>query len=129
MTTTVFLAQLIGLFFLVTGLSMIVRRKMMMGIFEDMLRHRALTYLLGAVFLVLGYLIVRNHNLWSGATEVIVTLFGWDLILESVVYLFFSRKTLDKMFGVLANKDVYYAMSVAYFILGGYLFGSGLGLF
>jgi len=54
---------------------------------------------------------------------------GWDLILESIAYLFFSKKTLTKIFGIFANKDVYYVMSVAYFLLGGYLFGSGLGLF
>ena len=129
MTTTVFLAQILGFFFLVTGLSMIVRRKMMMGIFEDMLRHRALTYILGLILLIFGYLIVTNRNMGNGVTEVMITLTGWDLILESIAYLFFSKKTLNKMFGMFANKDIYYFMSVAYFLLGGYLFGTGLGLF
>jgi len=129
MTTTVFLAQIIGFFFLVTGLSMIVRRKMMMEIFGDMIRHRALTYILGVVLLVFGYLIVANHNLWGGVGGIIITILGWALVLESVMYLFFSKQTLSKMFGFLSNKDFYYVMSVAYFVLGGYLFGTGIGLF
>jgi len=129
MELTIFLSQIIGFFFLVTGLSMIVRRKMMMGIFEDMLKNRALTYILGIILLISGYFIVSNHNIWDGPTAIIITLLGWDLILESIAYLFFSKKTLTKIFGIFANKDVYYVMSVAYFLLGGYLFGSGLGLF
>ncbi len=129
MTTTVFLAQLIGFVFLITGLSMVTRRKMIMEIFDDFIKHRAVSYLFGVVVLIIGYLIVTNHNLWSGATEVIITLLGIDLIVESLMYIFFSKKTLGKMFKTLTNKDLYYTMSILYVILGGYLFGSGIGLF
>lgn len=124
-----FLAQLIGFVFFVTGFSMVAKRKMILHIFEDLVKNRALSYLFGVVLLALGFLIVTNHNNWSGVTEVIITLLGIDLMLESLVYIFFSKGTLERIFKTLTNKDLYYTMAVLYFFLGGYLLGSGLGIF
>lgn len=129
METTIFLAQLIGFVFLVTGFSMIAKRKMMLHIFEDLVKNRALSYLFGVVVLILGFLIFTNHNLWNGTTEVIITLLGIDMIIESLAYIFFSKGTLEKMFKTFTNKDMYYTMAVLYFLLGGYLLGSGIGIF
>jgi len=102
---------------------------MILHIFEDLVKNRALSYLFGVVVLVLGFLIFTNHNQWNGVTEVIITLLGIDMMVESLAYIFFSKGTLEKMFKSLTNKDLYYTMAVLYFLLGGYLLGSGIGLF
>ncbi len=129
MTTTIFLAQLMGFVFFVTGISMVAKRKMILHIFEDLVKNRALAYLLGVGELILGYLIFTNHNMWSGATEIIISILGITMMIEALMYIFFSKRTLEKMFKAFTNKDLYYAMAILYFLLGGYLLGSGLGLF
>ncbi len=129
METTIFLAQLIGFVIFITSISMMLKRKMMLHIFEDLVKNRALSYLFGVVELILGYLILINNNLWSGATEIIISIIGIGMIIESLMYVFFSKRTLERMFKTFTNKDLYYTMAVLYFLLGGYLLGSGIGIF
>jgi len=124
-----FLAQLIGFVFFVTGFSMIAKRKMILHIFEDLLKNRAISYLLGVAELILGYLIFTNHHLWGGITEIVISILGISMMLEALMYIFFSKRTLEKMFKAFTNRDLYYTMAILYFLLGGYLFGTGIGLF
>ena len=122
---TTFLAQLIGLFFMTAGLAMTLRRKMMMSIFRDFFRTRALSYLLGVLLLLTGLLIMLQHNLWQGLTQILISGLGWYLFIESVVYLFRSEGRMKKALEWLENKKLYYFISFAYLLLGGYLVYAG----
>jgi len=129
MTTTVFLAQIIGFVIFITSISMMLKRKMILHIFEDLAKNRALSYFFGILELSVGYWIFTNHTLWSGATEIIISIIGIALMVEALMYIFFSKRTLEKMFKSFTNKDLYYTMALLNFFLGGYLLGSGLGIF
>jgi len=121
MDTTLFLSQLLGVFLTVTGLSMIIKRKMLMHVLDDVFKHRTMSYMFGVLLLIGGLLIVLNHMKWGTTQEVIVSIVGWDLVIESFAYLFFPQKTLRKVFKTLRKKWFYNLVSVTYLVLGVYL--------
>lgn len=126
MPNTIFLAQIIGLFFGITGLSMFLRRKMMMTVFHELFRVRALSYMLGVVMLILGLFLVLQHNFWwQGTLNTVITILGWYILLESVFYLFLPQKSMRKAYNWLEDKKIYYLISGCFIILGAYLIYSG----
>ncbi len=50
--------------------------------------YRLLTAIL---LLVIGLAIVINHNLWTPFWRIIITLFGWLLVVKGAVYLVFPQ--------------------------------------
>lgn len=113
------IALYLGIFSVVLALSMIIRRKMTLHIVKEMVRHRAMLYLIGLIEFAAGLVVVFNHNIWSGgALTLIVTIFGWLLVVEGAMYLFIKKSLVKKMADWLHNKKAYYLLSLAYLIFG-----------
>jgi len=125
---THFLAQLIGLYSIVMGLSMAIKRKMLMDVFKEMFHTRSLSYVMGVLMLILGLLLVLMHTIWQGTLSIVISILGWFVLLEALTFLFSSQKTLAKSLDALKNRKVYYAISIVYFVLGIYLVYSGFTL-
>lgn len=117
---TIFLARAIGVLLLVVGLSLLTERKMVMGIFKDLFKSRVLTYIWGMITLVISLLMILQHNIWSGATAIAVTVLGWYLFLEALVYVFLPQKYLASCLGWLRHKSVYYSLALAFLLVGSY---------
>ena len=128
MAQTQFLAQLIGAFSIIMGLSMLARRKMLTSIFHELSQNRALSYILGVLIFLIGLLLVLSHNIWQGLLQTIITLLGWGVVLEGVFFLFVSEQTLKKYLVMPNRKEVYYLIAAVYLALGLYLSYSGFTL-
>jgi len=128
MDTSLFLAQLIGLYSIVVGLSMLTKRKMLMDIFQELFSTRALSYVMGVLMLVMGLLLTLTHTIWQGTLSIGITVIGWFVLVEAIIFLFSSQKTLAKALITLNNTKIYYAISIVYLVLGVYLVYSGFVL-
>ncbi len=122
---TTFLAQAIGILFIIIGLSLAIEKKMMMGVFEELFRNRVLTYIWGLITLVISVIIILKHNIWRGTTELAVTILGWYLFLESLVYVFIPQKYIFVFFKWLKRKTIYSALATVFLLVGIYFFSSG----
>jgi hypothetical protein len=129
MHSTIFLAQFTGVFFVIAGLSMALRRKMLMTVFNEMFQTRALSYILGLMSLLVGLFIVLQHNLWNGSLEIIISILGWYLFIESIPYLFISQEKMKRALNWLENRKVYYGIAFGYLMLGSYLVCAGFFLY
>lgn len=97
-----------------------------MEIFGELFTNRLVSYVMGVAILLIGLLLVLTHNLWQGGLEtVVITVVGWIVALESLVYLFLSKAMLKKYGRWLKNKSVYYAITFMYLLLGSYLTYAG----
>ena len=85
MQTSIFLAKLIGPIVLVAGIAMLVNRKELDAIAQELLRSRLLFFLLGLIDLSIGLAIVLTHNVWVADWRLIITLLGWLLIVRGAV--------------------------------------------
>ena len=128
METSALLAKIMGITALAMGISMALRRKMLLSIFHELSQSRALSYILGAIMFIMGVLIVLNHNIWSGGFPFLITVLGYFVLIEGAVYLFVSKNFLEKWLNAVNNKKVYYLIAAAYLTLGFYLAGKGFSV-
>jgi hypothetical protein len=125
MEQTIFIAQFMGVFSIIAGVSMFLKKRMMLGVFDELKQNRALLYLMGVLELIGGLLLVLNHNIWQGGLlPVTVTVLSWFLLLEGIVYLFISKKEVAELVGFLHQKRVYMIIAIGYIVIGWYLVSS-----
>ena len=129
METTLFLAKIIGLYFLVIGLHMALRGKELRVMFEAFAENRPLTYLTSVFVLILGLLLVVSHNVWVAGWPVIVTLLSWLVLIKAVAYLLLP---FDAMAGVMraSNRPAWFTFGgILTMALGLFLAGKGFQVF
>jgi hypothetical protein len=88
---SIFLAQAIGLFFLLISLSMLCRQAWGKKVMLDIIQSPAATAITGVIFLALGLLVVLTHNVWEADWHAVITLFGWYMLVQGVVRLFYPE--------------------------------------
>lgn len=118
MDTTIILLQFLGVFFASTGLIMALRRKMMMSVFHDIFSYRGMSFILGLILMFLGLFLVFTHNRWGSFNEIIVSVLGWYILLESLLYLVLPQKKFKKMEKILHKKYFYHFITLVYFAVG-----------
>lgn len=85
MQTSIFIARLIGPVMIVVGLSVLLDRQRFHSMAEEFLASRALMFLGGMMVMLGGLAIVLTHNVWTSDWRVIVTLFGWLLVISGAI--------------------------------------------
>src|SRR6202047_4220851 len=88
MSTSVFLARLIGPVMLVIGLAVLTNQSAFRAMAEEFLASRALIFLSGLLIMPVGLAIVLTHNIWAADGRVMITLFGWLNLIGGAMRLF-----------------------------------------
>lgn len=106
MSTSLFLAQVLGPVFLVLAISLLTHCRTMKEAIGEMTKagHKMFIFFASAVQLVAGMFLVLAHPMWSWNWDVIITVFGWLLILRSVLMLWFTESMLG-MVGKMRNNS------------------------
>ncbi len=84
-------ARIIAIYYVVMGIRMFtggLNLSKMLKEFED---SSALALITGFIMMVLGVLLVQYHNIWVKDWTVIVTIFGWALLLKGILYALHPR--------------------------------------
>ena len=87
MSTSVFLARLIGPVMLVIGLAVFANQRAFRELAEEFLASRALIFLSGLLIMPVGLAIVLTHNIWAADGRVMITLFGWTNVIGGALRL------------------------------------------
>jgi len=85
MQTSIFIARLIGPVMIVAGFSVLLNRRGFRSMAEDFLASRGLMFLGGLMVMLGGLAIVLTHNVWVANWRVIVTLFGWLMVIAGAI--------------------------------------------
>ncbi|MDO8510398.1 MAG: hypothetical protein Q7S15_02125 [bacterium] len=126
MEQTLFLAELMGLFSLIMGFSMLLRRKMVMGVFDEMANGRLTLYLIGVLEVILGLALVLKHNIWTeGSLAFTISILGWLILAEGVLYVSLPERITRKMLVFAERSRAYFVIALFYLVLGGYLVYAG----
>ena len=103
MQTSIFLAKLLGPILLVVGGALLVNRKDLDALAQELLRSRLLLFLFGLIDLAIGLAIVLTHNVWVADWRLIITLLGWLLIVRGAIRMLVPDQI--KAFGVKLLKN------------------------
>jgi len=85
MELSLYLAQLLGVVFVVIGLAVLIRLSYYQKAYKAFLKNEGLMLLAGLFTLVLGVIWVMAHNVWVQSWEVIITIFGWLVLVKGVL--------------------------------------------
>src|ERR1700712_1305502 len=77
MSTSVFLARLIGPVMLVIGLAVFANPRGFRDMAEEFMASRALMFIGGLLIMPAGLAIVLTHKIWAADGRVMIPLFGW----------------------------------------------------
>ncbi len=124
MCISIFYAQVLGLWLFLLGLAMLTHHVRLKKALVESLSHSSFITFTGFCSLGLGLLIVVSHNIWVSAWPVLITLFGWFLVLQGILRVFwpenFARIAKD-----LTNKSGYTILTWAWLFVGAYLIWAG----
>jgi hypothetical protein len=127
METSVFIAKVLGPYFLIVGIGMLVNRQYFQKVLEDYFKNAALVFFTGMAPLAFGLVIAILHNTWVANWTVLITIFGWGGIIKGVWILLFPDSVSRLMQAYIKNKSLLMGHSVLAVVLG--LFLSYMGYF
>ena len=127
METTIFLAKAMSVFLLAVSLGYFLNPKHYTSLLKEYAKSKSTLFLHGYFELVLGFLLVTNHNIWVHDWTVLVTLVAWGFLIEGLLMLLFPEgmmgfaKSMNKK-----NNGVNFVMLVM-LVLGAILAYHGFG--
>ena len=85
MSTSIFIARLLGPVMLAAGVAVLVNLQGFRAVAEQFLESRELMFLAGLMVMPAGLAIVLTHNVWTADWRVLVTLFGWLMTIAGAI--------------------------------------------
>jgi len=86
MNTTI-IAQVLGVFFSIIGISMVVNSKATDAAIAASVENKGILWLWGILALVIGAVVVVSNNVWTSGLPLLVTLIGWIAIIKGAFIL------------------------------------------
>jgi hypothetical protein len=86
-----YLAKLIGPLFVAIGAGLLFNGQIYTAMADQYLSNYALIYVSGLMSLTVGTAVVLAHNVWRPNWRVIITLFGWLLVIGGAVRIVFPQ--------------------------------------
>jgi hypothetical protein len=121
MSTSKYIARLIGPLFLIMGLGMVVESDTVRALSAEFLSNLSLIYLAGMLALVAGLAIVNAHNVWVANWRVIITIIGWLSVIGGIVRLLFPGKVQALGAGMVASPNAMIISGIVTLVIGAIL--------
>lgn len=87
MNLSIFLAKVLGIYFLVVGLAILFNLRRTTSIIYGVIQNPSLQLIFGIVTSTIGILLVVSHNIWIRDWPVIITIIGWLILIKGVLNL------------------------------------------
>ena len=95
LSTSVFLAKLIGPLALAIGAGLLVNAGCYRAMAEEFLTSRALIFLAGVISLPAGLAVALTHNVWTPDWRVVITLLGWLALISGTLRIVAPQLVID----------------------------------
>lgn len=121
MYISIFLAHVLGITFLVLGLSMFFNKKWTNIVIEEIFKNQGIVWLAGLITLMMGSVIVVINNIWTSGLPLFITILGWLTLLKGATILIFPNFTFS-YYKKMNRKNIFVWGGLIIFILGLILF-------
>ncbi len=96
METTILIAQVLGVYLLVSGLFLIIRGKTFAMLLTDLFEHPALLYITGAMLTFGGAFLVLRGTTTEDPISTFVMIMSWAILAKGILYIL-APEWLHKM--------------------------------
>jgi drug/metabolite transporter (DMT)-like permease len=87
MDFSIIIAQVLGIFFAVAGIAMVINSKAVGSAIEESVAHKGVVFMGGLLALLIGAVIVVLNNVWTMGLPLLVTILGWLALIKGVFIL------------------------------------------
>lgn len=119
MDITILIAKVLGVYFLISGIFVITHQKTLGLILKDLFQNRAMTFIVGALLVLGGALVVMRSDIGSDPLGIFVQVVGWAILIKGAVYIL-APERLHKMVRPWTRSTLY-LMGVTVAAVGAYL--------
>ncbi|MFC1576292.1 hypothetical protein ACFL3J_01330 [Candidatus Omnitrophota bacterium] len=98
MGNSIFFAKLLGPYFLIVAIGLMLNMKLYQKVMGDFVKNTALIYIGGVMALLFGLIVVLLHNVWAVSWALIITIVGWLGIIKGTWLIVFPG-TVGKFTG------------------------------
>jgi hypothetical protein len=102
MSETAFLARLLGLFTLVIAAAILINRRGMIAAVQGLSHHPDTLLIAEVIGLGVGLAIVISHEVWTSLLGLVVTLFGWFILLRALILMLLPPEKIAELFALVA---------------------------
>lgn len=128
METSLYLSQVIGLYLIIGGVTIMLRRSYLIPVVGTFIEERLLRFIWASVELIVGLFFVLGFKDWSTLHGSILTVFAWMMLLEGLMYLTLPDQYVRKFLSVFNVRAWYIIGGILSFVIGLYLAGIGFNL-
>ena len=130
MGTSVFIAKIFGLCYLIIGAGLMFNRNVFQQVMKDFSKSAAAIFYGGVLALVIGVVIILTHNVWVSNWTVMITIIGWAGFIKGIWMIVFPNTVPKFINSYLKNKNLLVIHSSGALIFGAVLtfFGFFAGL-
>ncbi len=129
MTTSQFIAGLIGPLFMAIATFIVIRRESFAKFTREAVSNRPLIFLAGILLLLAGLAIIQTHNLWGWDWRVIITLLGWLSVFGGLVRIFLPEYAQTFVDNINPDHPAVTVTAAFYFLLGAFLAAKAHAIF
>ncbi|HUD00699.1 MAG TPA: hypothetical protein VMR37_00065 [Rhabdochlamydiaceae bacterium] len=119
MDLSMFLAKLLGLYFLIIAFEILVRKHELEGAVKNFASSKGLIVFSGSLSLLLGLAIVIGHPVYEMDFTGLITLIGYLLILRGIWRITFPSRLQKKLYKCFHKG--YWGIFLLFLVLGAYL--------
>ncbi len=127
MDSTILLSQVRGLFLIVIGALIILRRDYFLPVFASYTKQRLIRVVVSMAEVLAGLFLVVMHNQWSPLPAAVITLIGWLLLLEGLLFLVLPDDLVGRFMATFNTESWYLAGGLLAIAAGAYLTAFGFG--
>ena len=118
LSTSFFIAKLLGPTFALMGLSVLLRESGFKAILRDAAHSAALVYLSGFLSFISGLLLILTHNVWSPDWRVLITVIGWIAMARGFVTIFQPQWAVAMFTRLIERQTVFYSAAAIDLLVG-----------
>lgn len=89
MDFSIIIAQVLGIFFVIAGISIVANGRATAAAVEESAANRGIMFMWGMLALVIGAVIVVFNNVWTSGLALLVTILGWLALIKGTFILLF----------------------------------------
>ncbi len=124
----IFLAKLFGLYFLILGVIILIRRKAIMPAISELTSNRPVLLTLAVIEIGAGLALVLTFPTITWDVDGIFSVIGYMLLVEGLIYLASPYRTTQKFIKSFNKSEWFMSGAVASVLVGGYLVAYGFAL-
>lgn len=117
METAHLIAKIIGIIYVSFGIGLFVNKQFYKEAIPKLVEDTSFLIFGGMTAVILGVLIIENHNYWTNDWTVLITIIGWIALFKGIVLLAFpSKMAVYKSF---FNSDLFYKIGTPLIVIFG----------